>query len=125
MIDTSQELKLKLLKVNLSQDWNLDNKLWNEEFNLDYRFQDTYLQLSYVFSTFSDEELRHLITLTNSDRQISFNVDLIIEIDHYINSCVDYINYELKGNVDDYFKKYNKNTCFSFEKKIKNFLKNL
>ena len=71
MIDLYQELKLKLLKSNLKKDWNLDNKFWNEEFEMDYRYQDTYFQLSHVFNTFSNNELNNLIILTKSEKKIS------------------------------------------------------
>lgn len=125
MIDKSQELKLQLLKVNLKQDWNLDSELWNEEFNLDYRFQDTFLQLSYVFNKFSNQELNDLIILTNTRKSNDFNIDLVIEIDNYINSCVQYINYELNGDISKYFKKFKKETCFSYEQKIKMLLRTL
>ena len=52
MIDTFQELKLKLLKFNLNQNWTLPNETWNEEIPHDYMYEDTYLQLSFVFNTF-------------------------------------------------------------------------
>ena len=29
-----KSLKLKILKENLKQDWNLDTDLWNEEFHM-------------------------------------------------------------------------------------------
>ena len=48
MIDTFQELKLKLLKSNLKQSWSLPNEIWNEEIPHDYMYEDTYLQLSFV-----------------------------------------------------------------------------
>lgn len=125
MIDFSQELKLKLLKSNLKQDWNLDNEFWNEEFEMDYRYQDTYLQLSHVFNTFSNNELNRLIILTKSEKKLQFNIDLKIEINNYIKSCVKYINYELDGNIEEYFKKFKNNSYFHYEKNIKFILKSL
>ena len=56
MIDTFQELKLKLLKSNLNQNWTLPNEIWNEEIPHDYMYEDTYLQLSFVFNTFTENE---------------------------------------------------------------------
>ena len=67
MIDTFQELKLKLLKSNLKQSWSLPNEIWNEEIPHDYMYEDTYLQLSFVFNTFSQDELLQLIKLTNNE----------------------------------------------------------
>lgn len=122
MIDFSQELKLKLLKSNLKQDWNLDNKSWNEEFEMDYRYQDTYLQLSHVFNTFSNKELNDLIILTKSEKKFGLNVDLKAEINNYIKSCVKYINYELDGNVEEYFKKFKNNSYFNYENNIKSII---
>ena len=60
-----KSLKLNILKENLKQDWNLDTDLWNEEFPHDYRFEDTYLQLSFVLRDFNIDELKHLISITN------------------------------------------------------------
>ncbi len=41
-------------------------------------------------------------------------------INNYIKSCVDYLNHEIDGNTEEYFKKFNKNdNCFSYEKRIK------
>ena len=61
MIDTFQELKLKLLKFNLNQNWTLSSEMWNEEIPHDYMYEDTYLQLSFVFNTFTQNELLQLI----------------------------------------------------------------
>ena len=41
MIDTFQELKLKILKFNLKQKWNLPTETWNEEIPYDFMFEDT------------------------------------------------------------------------------------
>ena len=68
MIDTFQELKLKLLKFNLKQNWTLPNEIWNEEIPHDYMYEDTYLQLSFVFNTFTENELLQLIKLTNNQK---------------------------------------------------------
>ena len=67
MIDTFQELKLKLLKFNLNQNWTLPNEIWNEEIPHDYMYEDTYLQLSFVFNTFTQNELLKLIKVTNDE----------------------------------------------------------
>ena len=37
--DDIKVLKLKILKENLRQNWNLDSDLWNEEFPHDFRFK--------------------------------------------------------------------------------------
>ena len=63
--DDIKVLKLKILKENLKQNWNLDSDLWNEEFPYDFRFEDTYLQLSFVLRGFNIDELKHLISITN------------------------------------------------------------
>ena len=122
MIDTFQELKLKLLKFNLRQNWTLPNKIWNEEIPHDYMYEDTYLQLSFVFNTFTQNELLQLIKLTNNDTIGGINKNLLIEINNYIKSCVDFINYEIKGESEKYFQKFKNNSCFSYEKKIKVYL---
>ena len=122
MIDTFQELKLKLLKFNLNQNWTLPNEIWNEEIPHDYMYEDTYLQLSFVFNTFTQNELLQLIKLTNNETIDGINKNLLIEINNYIKSCVIFINYEIKGETEKYFKKFKKNSCFSYEKKIKTYL---
>ena len=122
MIDTFQELKLKLLKFNLNQNWTLPNEIWNEEIPHDYMYEDTYLQLSFVFNTFTENELLQLIKLTNNETIDGINKNLLIEINNYIKSCVNFINYEIKGETEQYFQKFKKNSCFSYEKKIKTYL---
>ena len=125
MIDTFQELKLKLLKSNLNQNWTLPNKMWNEEIPHDYMYEDTYLQLSFVFNTFTQNELLQLIKLTNNEKNYGINKNLLIEINNYIKSCVDFINYEIKGETEKYFQKFKANSCFSYEKKIKTYLNSI
>ena len=125
MIDTFQELKLKLLKSNLKQSWSLPNEIWNEEIPHDYMYEDTYLQLSFVFNTFSQNELLQLIELTNNETIEGINKNILIEINNYIKSCVNFINYEIKGNTEKYFQKFKKNSCFSYEKKIKTYLNSI
>ena len=122
MIDTFQELKLKLLKSNLKQSWSLPNEIWNEEIPHDYMYEDTYLQLSFVFNTFTQDELLQLIKLTNNETVEGVNKNILIEINNYIKSCVNFINYEIKGETEQYFQKFKKNSCFSYEKKIKTYL---
>ena len=119
MIDTFQKLKLKLLKDNLKQNWKLPNDTWNEEIPHDYMYEDTYLQLSFVFNSFKQNELSHLIHLTQDKNINGINKDIIIDINNYISSCVNFINYEIKGETKKYFEKYKLNSCFSFERKIK------
>ena len=125
MIDTFQELKLKLLKSNLNQSWSLPNEIWNEEIPHDYMYEDTYLQLSFVFNTFTENELLQLIKLTNNQKNDGINKNLLIEINNYIKSCVDFINYEIKGETESYFQKFKNNSCFSYEKKIKTYLNSI
>ncbi len=125
MIDSFQELKLKLLKKNLKQEWNLASDLWNEEFPNDYMFEDTFLQLTFVFNTFTQCELLKLVNLTEDHSKIGINKNIVIEITNYINSCVTYINFEMKNETEEYFKKFKKNTCFFYEKKIKQLLKDI
>ena len=122
MIDTFQKLKLKLLKFNLKQDWTLPNEMWNEEIPHDYMYEDTYLQLSFVFNTFTQDELLQLIKLTNDETVEGINKNILIEINNYIKSCVNFINYEINGETEKYFQKFKKNSCFSYEKKIKTYL---
>ena len=125
MIDTFQELKLKLLKSNLNQSWSLPNEIWNEEIPHDYMYEDTYLQLSFVFNTFSQDELLQLIELTNKETVEGINKNILIEINNYIKSCVNFINYEMKGETEEYFQKFKNNSCFSYEKKIKMYLNSI
>ena len=125
MIDTFQELKLKLLKFNLSQNWTLPNEIWNEEIPHDYMYEDTCLQLSFVFNTFTENELLQLIKLTNNETIDCINKNLFIEINNYIKSCVNFINYEVKGETEKYFQKFKNNSCFSYEKKIKTYLNSI
>ena len=125
MIDTFQELKLKLLKSNLKQHWSLPNEIWNEEIPHDYMYEDTYLQLSFVFNTFTKDELVELIKLTKNHTINGINKDLFIEINNYMKSCVDFINYEIKGETEKYFQKFKNNSCFSYEKKIKMYLNSI
>ena len=51
--DDIKVLKLNILKDNLKQNWNLDTDIWNEEFPHDFRFEDTYLQLSFILRDFN------------------------------------------------------------------------
>ena len=125
MIDNFQELKLKLLKLNLKQNWNLPNETWNEEIPHDFMYEDTYLQLSFVFNTFTQDELMQLIKLTRDENLNGVNKNILIEINNYIKSCVDFINYEIKGETEIYFQKFKNNSCFSYEKKIKIYLKSI
>ena len=119
-----KSLKLNILKENLKQDWNLDTDLWNEEFPHDYRFEDTYLQLSFVLRDFNIDELKHLVSITNIFDIKNYNHDVATLINNFVRSCVEYLNYEIEGKSDEYFKKFDKNNnCFSYEKKIKNALK--
>jgi len=122
--DDVKILKLEILSKNLKQNWNLDTDLWNEEFPHDYRFEDTYLQLSFVLRDFNMNELKHLISITNLFDIKNYNHEIATLINNYIKSCADYINHELDGNTEEYFKKFNKNNnCFSYEKRIKDELK--
>ena len=125
MIDTFQDLKLKLLKFNLKQNWNLPNEMWNEEIPHDYMYEDTYLQLSFVFYTFTQDELLKLIKLTNNETVYGINKNILIEINNYIKSCENFINYEIRGESEKYFKKFKNNSCFSYEKKIKSYLNSI
>ena len=125
MIDTFQKLKLKLLKFNLKQNWTLPNEIWNEEIPHDYMYEDTYLQLSFVFNTFTQDELLQLIKLTKNETVEGINKNIYIEINNYIISCVKFINYEIKGETEKYFQKFKDNTCFSYEKKIKKYLNSI
>ena len=118
--DDIKALKLRVLKDNLKQNWNLDTDLWNEEFPHDFRFEDTYLQLSFVLRDFNIDELKHLISITNLFDVKNYSHDISTLINNYIKSCVDYLNHEIDGNTDEYFKKFNNNNnCFSYEKKIR------
>ena len=60
-----------------------------------------------------------LIKLTNDETIDGINENLLIEINNYVKSCVDFINYEIKGETEKYFQKFKNNSCFSYEKKIK------
>jgi gamma-glutamylcyclotransferase (GGCT)/AIG2-like uncharacterized protein YtfP len=122
--DDVKVLKLEILKENLKQDWNLDTDLWNEEFPHDYRFEDTYLQLSFILRDFNIDELKHLISITNIFDIKNYNHDIATLINNFVRSCVDYLNHEIEGKSEEYFKKFDKNNnCFSYEKKIKIALK--
>ena len=118
--DDVKVLKLNILKGNLKQNWNLDTDIWNEEFPHDYRFEDSYLQLSFILRDFNIDELKHLIYITNLFDVRNYNHDISTLINNYVKSCVEYLNHEIDGKADEYFKKYDKNNnCFSYEKKIK------
>ena len=118
--DDIKSLKLAVLKDNLKQNWKLDTDLWNEEFPHDFRFEDTYLQLSFVLRDFNIDELKHLISITNLFDVKNYSHDISTLINNYIKSCVDYLNHEIDGKTGEYFQKFNNNNnCFSYEKKIK------
>ncbi len=118
--DDIKSLKLAVLKENLKQNWKLDTDLWNEEFPHDFRFEDTYLQLSFVLRDFNIDELKHLISITNLFDVKNYSHDISTLINNYIKSCVDYLNHEIDGKTDEYFQKFNNNNnCFSYEKRIK------
>ena len=118
--DEITSLKLMILQNNLKQNWNLDSEVWNEEFPYDYRFEDTYLQLSFILRDFNVEELNDLCLVTNVFDINKFNHTISTLINNYIKSCVDYLNHEIDGKVEEYFMEFNKNNnCFSYEKKIK------
>ena len=118
--DEITSLKLMILQNNLKQNWNLDSEVWNEEFPYDYRFEDTYLQLSFILRDFNVEELNDLCLVTNVFDINKFNHTISTLINNYIKSCVDYLNYEIDGKTEEYFMEFNKNNnCFSYEKKIK------
>ena len=85
MIDTFQELKLKLLKSNLNQIWTLPNEIWNEEIPHDYMYEDTYLQLSFVFNTFTENELKQLIKLTNNEKIVESQPATLVEAEAFYN----------------------------------------
>ena len=118
--DEITSLKLMILQNNLKQNWNLDSEVWNEEFPYDYRFEDTYLQLSFILRDFNVEELNDLCLVTNVFDINKFNHTISTLINNYIKSCVDYLNHEIDGKTEEYFMEFNKNNnCFSYEKKIK------
>ena len=48
-----------------------------------------------------------------------------MKINNYVKSCVDFINYEIKGETKKYFQKFTNNSCFSYEKKIKMYLNSI
>lgn len=113
-------LKLAILKENLKQNWRLDSDVWDEEFPYDYRFEDTYLQLSFIFRDFNIVELSQLVKFTDLFNIKDFNHSISSLINNYIKSCVEYLNYEIDGKSEEYFQIYDKNNnCFSYEKKIK------
>ena len=56
-----------ILSKNLKQNWNLDTDLWNEEFPHDYRFEDTYLQLSFVLRDFNIKFKEIMVKKNSSD----------------------------------------------------------
>ena len=123
--DEITSLKLMILQNNLKQNWNLDSEVWNEEFPYDYRFEDTYLQLSFILRDFNVEELNDLYLVTNVFDINKFNHTISTLINNYIKSCVDYLNHEIDGKTEEYFMEFNKNNnCFSYEKKIKKELAN-
>tara|TARA_B110000091_G_scaffold27899_1_gene27702 strand:+ start:265 stop:1092 length:828 start_codon:yes stop_codon:yes gene_type:complete len=123
--DEITSLKLMILQNNLKQNWNLDSEVWNEEFPYDYRFEDTYLQLSFILRDFNVEELNDLCLVTNVFDINKFNHTISTLINNYIKSCVDYLNHEIDGKTEEYFMEFNKNNnCFSYEKKIKKELAN-
>ena len=123
--DEITSLKLMILQNNLKQNWNLDSEVWNEEFPYDYRFEDTYLQLSFILRDFNVEELNDLCLVTNVFDINKFNHTISTLINNYIKSCVDYLNHEIDGKTEEYFMEFNKNNnCFSYEKKIKKELVN-
>ena len=118
--DEITSLKLMILQNNLKQNWNLDSEVWNEEFPYDYRFEDTYLQLSFILVDFSMDELKDLSSITNVFDIKKFNHTISSLINNYVKSCVDYLNHEIDGKTEEYFKKFDKNNnCFAYEKKIK------
>ena len=123
--DEITSLKLMILQNNLKQNWTLDSEVWNEEFPYDYRFEDTYLQLSFILRDFNVEELNDLCLVTNVFDINKFNHTISTLINNYIKSCVDYLNHEIDGKTEEYFMEFNKNNnCFSYEKKIKKELAN-
>ena len=123
--DEITSLKLMILQNNLKQNWNLDSEVWNEEFPYDYRFEDTYLQLSFILRDFNVEELNDLCLVTNVFDINNFKHTISTLINNYIKSCVDYLNHEIDGKTEEYFMEFNKNNnCFSYEKKIKKELAN-
>ena len=79
-------------------------------------YEDTYLQLSFVFNTFTQDELLQLIKLTNNKTIDGINKNIFIEINNYIKSCANFINYEINGETEIYFQKFKNNSCFSYEK---------
>ena len=91
----------------------------------DYMYEDTYLQLSFVFNTFSLDVLLQLIDLTNNETVVGININILIVINNYIRSCVNFINYEINGETEKYFQKLKNNSCFSYEKKIKTYLNSI
>ena len=85
--DDVKVLKLNILKENLKQNWNLDTDIWNEEFPHDFRFEDTYLQLSFILRDFNIDELKHLIYITNLFDVRNYNHDISTLINNYVKSC--------------------------------------
>ena len=81
--DDVKVLKLKVLKENLKQNWNLDTDIWNEEFPHDYRFEDSYLQLSFILRDFNIDELKHLIYITDLFNIRNYSHDISTLINNY------------------------------------------
>ena len=78
-----------------------------------------------IHGSFTENELLQLIKLTNDETIEGINENLLIEINNYVKSCVDFINYEIKGETEKYFQKFKNNSCFSYEKKIKMYLNSI
>ena len=76
-------------------------------------------------NTYSQDELLQLIELTNNKPVEGISKNILIEINNYIKSCVNFINYEIKGETKKYFQKFRNNSCFSYEKKIKTYLNSI
>ena len=82
-------------------------------------------ELSFVLNTFTQDELLQLVKITSNDNVDGLNKDIFIEINNYIKSCVNFINHEIEGETEKYFQKFKKNSCFSYEKKIKTYLNSI
>ena len=82
--------------------------------------------MSFILVDFSMDELKDLSSITNVFDIKKFNHTISSLINNYVKSCVDYLNHEIDGKTEEYFKKFDKNNnCFAYEKKIKHELNKL
>ena len=73
------------------------HNFWIDKYNISAIYKKIELKKNNIKKILSD---------LRDDKINGINVNLFIEINNYVKSCVDFINYEIKGETEKYFQTF-------------------